>query len=367
MFDLFGKKKRHQDMYDRAFAEYQLGRNNVSLNILESVISEGTIDSKVFTLIGNIYFDKGEFSRAFIFFNKSISIDPKIDSNKSSYIGRELILKMLESGQLIAHVPDMILFFELKHIPQLICDLSSTLAYDFPQLSKDNLDNFKILALEYSIMRISYDKDLVELRAKVPQYIDSTERVSKGECENLILEIRNKINSMSLNSLHVPYYLGRWRDSSTDSRILTLFEIYISPWCKQIINNSECHDFIKYYLFDEDLLETYENLIYIKNFIFRGQGEDDNVLRKFHEGIKNKKDKKNGSEDINVNTNKPSNDIATFLKNNSIKDLINQAYFDSIENRVDKLIKDDRLIIILRALNFFKTIHDSPLTLGNRI
>jgi len=317
MFDLFGKKKRHKDQYDRAYAEYKLGRNNIALNILTRLISENTKNANVYSLSGEIYFDALNFPKALSCFNKSISIDPNIKTNDRSYFGRETIIKMLESGQIEAHIPDLINYFQPANIAMLIFESAESIKEDFPQLSKGVVTKFQILALEYSLMRILHDKDFTKLNSSNIKFIDSTIRVQKSECEGLMKDMKLIIQNeeiRSLTSMNSFNYMNQIMAPKSESRILILATLYLSPWCKDIKKPNEKFEFLKNYFSLKEVKETYENLIEIRNFIF----------------------------------------------GRAMPTTYSEMNYDEFRN-VDTLIKDERIQIILHAFDQFKLFHETPM------
>ena len=308
MFD-FGKKKRHQAMFDRAFAESKFGRHNIALNILNDLVKEGTNDFRIYNLRANVYMNSNNFALALKDFSHAISIQPNLNLNEDSYIGRETIAKSLQSGAIKASIPELLDYFQAKNTALLVYETAESIKDEFPNLNTGVINRFKILALEYTIMRLTYDKDFSKLNSDKVFFPNSTANVSENQCKSLILELKDIINSYCAKSLdQTSVHLLM----TSNNRVLTLATLYISVWCKDIKLAKEKADFLKHYAaFLKELKETYSCLIEIRNFVFLNQ-------------------------------------ISLKVPEDDFKD-------------IGKMVSDERFLIILNVLDNFKEIYERPM------
>ena len=315
MFDLFGKKKRHQAMFDRAFAESNFGRYNIAINILDDLVKEGTNDFRIFNLRANVYMKSNTFPLALKDFNYSISLQPNLNVNENSYIGREMIVKSLQSGIIKASIPELLDYFQIKNTALLVYETAESIKEEFPHLNAGIISRFQILAMEYTIMRLTYDQEFSKLNSDKVFFFNSTATISKNQCDALIQELKNIISTNSLKTLNLDTYFNMTSGSS-NNRVLTLATLYISAWCKDIKMVKEKADFLKHYAaFLKELKEAYTCLIEIRNFIFLNQSPID-------------------------------------LPEDDFKD-------------INKMVSDERFIIILKVIDSFKEFYERPMVHSN--
>ncbi len=223
MFDLFGKKKRKTEMLNRAFAEFSLRQFGSAIRILNELEKEDKSDFRVFDLRGKVLMAMDEFLLSLRAFNISISLEPDLRVNANSYLGREVITRSLESGEIRASVPELLQCFQAKNLALLIYESLSDLRNLFPNLTAIEEKKFQILALEYSVMRIEFDNEF-----SILGFFNSTISTRKEDLGVLVVELKQLIFSTSVKYCENIDFIG------SELRILKLADIYISHWCKDI-------------------------------------------------------------------------------------------------------------------------------------
>jgi hypothetical protein len=118
MFDIFGKKRR-QEIFDKAYAEFVSGNYNITINNLSQLITEGSKDYNVYNLRAQTYLAINQSNLAFKDSIQSTNFEPNIDRNKIGYDIRNMITNQLKTGEIKVDIYELSYYFNFDNVFQL--------------------------------------------------------------------------------------------------------------------------------------------------------------------------------------------------------------------------------------------------------
>ncbi len=121
MIDLFGRKRR-QELFDRAYAEFMSGNYAITEKNLSQLINEGSNNFYVYNLRAQTYLALNKLHLAFRDAIKSTQLEANIEKNRDAYNIRNFITQQLKSGEIKSDFFSLRDFFSLKNTMQLYVD-----------------------------------------------------------------------------------------------------------------------------------------------------------------------------------------------------------------------------------------------------
>lgn len=115
MIDLFGRKRR-QELFDRAYAEFVSGNYSITEKNLTELINEGSKNFYVFNLRAQTYLALNKLHLAFRDAITSTQLEANIEKNKDAYDIRNFITSQLKSGEIEADIYELTYFFEIGNV-----------------------------------------------------------------------------------------------------------------------------------------------------------------------------------------------------------------------------------------------------------
>lgn len=143
MIDLFGRKRR-QELFDRAYAEFISGNYGITEKNLTQLINEGNRNFYVFNLRAQTYLALNKLHLAFKDSITSTQIEANIEKNKDAYDIRNFITSQLKSGELKVDIYELSYFFEIENVFQLFEEHCCATI----NLLKNNNPEFKLLIFD---------------------------------------------------------------------------------------------------------------------------------------------------------------------------------------------------------------------------
>ncbi len=123
---MFGRKRK-QEIFDRAYAEFISGNIGITINNTTQLIHEGYKNFNVFNLRAKCYMMQNKYSEAFQDAKKSVQIEANIEKNSIGYAIRNQITEMLKSGQIHVTIFELINYFRIENVVSLY--IESAIAY----------------------------------------------------------------------------------------------------------------------------------------------------------------------------------------------------------------------------------------------
>lgn len=157
MIDLFGRKRR-QELFDKAYAEFVSGNYGLSEKNLTQLINEGSKNFYVFNLRAQTYLALNKIPLAYRDAIKSTQLEANIEKNRDAYDIRNFITQKLKSGEIRSDFFSLRDFFSLKNTMQLFVDsletyLKSVESADFQCAINEGYSSTEFLGSERTMVK----------------------------------------------------------------------------------------------------------------------------------------------------------------------------------------------------------------------
>jgi len=257
MFDLFGRKRK-QELFDKAYAEFISGNYGITEKNLTQLINEGSKNFYVFNLRAQTYLALNKLHLSFRDAITSTQLEANIEKNKDAYDIRNFITNQLKSGEIEVDFYELLKFFNVTNAIQLYIDsifiglelIQNKHSNKLPGNPANTKQRIKFIALNYlkwgcsfqinRPQKSTYDLEkLTELKSCIKNMIDNSfmEFASSNRDMMAVHKLTSQLN-IDEHHLWVSYIN---RNEIDDIRDYLLDEMYSKDHSKDVIILSFLH------------------------------------------------------------------------------------------------------------------------------
>jgi hypothetical protein len=266
MIDLFGRKRR-QELFDRAYAEFVSGNYVITEKNLSQLIKEGSNNFYVFNLRAQTYLGLNKLHLAFRDALTSTQLEANIEKNKDAYDIRNFITSQLKSGVIQVDLFELLKFFNIENVIQLYIDsifiglnlIENKYGTKLSSNPISNKQRMKFIALNYLKWSCSYQIKHPQKQTYDRENLKILRSRIKNVIDNSYLEFSsNSRDMMAMNKLTIQLNIDEhhlWvsyinRKEIDDIRDYILDEIYSKDHSKDALILSFLH-YLEYHIIQD--------------------------------------------------------------------------------------------------------------------